>query len=430
MSEALLIKNGRLIDASSRTDAQRDIRLENGVIAEVAPVGRLGAEGATVIDASGKWVLPGLIDLHVHLREPGQEYKEDIESGSRAAAAGGFTAIVAMANTTPVADNAEVVSFVLRRGREVGLVRVLPVGAVTVGLAGETMAPMGELKRAGAVAVSDDGKPVWNSRIMRHALEYSQDFGMAVLSHAEDRDLVKGGHMNEGPVSARLGLKGAPAIGEDIAVARDIMLAEHTGGRLHVQHVSTRGSVDLIRAAKRRGVRVTGEATPHHFTLTDEAVVGYDTNAKMAPPLRSEADRQAVIAGLADGTLDAIATDHAPHSVLEKDTTFDEAANGIIGLQTALPLALDLWRSGALPVLALVEKMTWGPARALGLPYGTLAKGAPADVTIVDPDAPWTLAADVILSKSKNSPFMGRALRGLVETTILGGRVTYRRAAT
>jgi dihydroorotase len=427
MSEALVIKNGRLLDPSSRTDATRELRLENGVIAEVGAPGSLSTAGATVLDANGKWVLPGLIDMHVHLREPGEEYKEDIASGSRAAAAGGFTTIVAMANTKPVADNAEVVSFVVRRAQEVGLARVLPVGAISVGLVGEVLTPAGELKNAGAVALSDDGKPVWNARLMRHALEYSQDFNLPVLSHAEDRDLSKGGYMHEGEVSTRLGLRGVPGISEEIAIARDLMLAKHTGGRLHIQHVSTRGAVELIRRAKQDGVRVTAEATPHHFTLTDEAVTGYNTNAKMSPPLRSEEDRQAVVAGLADGTLDVIATDHAPHSVLEKDTTFDEAANGIIGLQTALPLALELWRSGALPILAVIERLTWAPARALGLPYGTLARGAPADVTIVDPDASYVFSEDLICSKSKNSPFIGRTLRGRVEATILGGKTTYQR---
>jgi dihydroorotase len=426
MSEPLVIKNGRLLDPASRLDGERDLRLVGGVIAEVGAPGRVSTAGAEVVDASGLWVLPGLVDMHVHLREPGEEYKEDIESGSRAAAAGGFTTVVAMANTKPMGDNAEVVSYVARRGREVGMTRVLPVGAVTMGLAGEALAPFGELKRAGAVALSDDGKPVWNARLMRHALEYAQDFALPVLSHAEERELSKGGLMNEGTVSTRLGLRGIPALAEDIAVARDLMLAEYTGGRLHVCHVSTEGAVALIRAAKGRGVRVTAEATPHHFTLTEEAVAGYSTDAKMNPPLRSERDRQAVVAALGDGTLDAIASDHAPHSSIEKDTTFDEAANGVIGLQTTLPLALALWRTGAVPLMTVVERLTSGPARVLGLPYGTLVQGHPADVVVIDADSEWTLSAEALLSKSKNSPFLGRSLRGRVELTVLEGRVTYR----
>lgn len=427
MSDILVIRNGRVLDPASGTDQPRDVRLEGGVIAAVGAPGSVDTKGATLVDAAGKWVVPGLVDMHVHLREPGEEYKEDIESGSRAAAAGGFTTIAAMANTKPVADNAEVVSWVLRRGREAGLCRVLPVGAVTVGQAGEVLAPAGELKKAGAVALSDDGKAVANARIMRHALEYTQDFGIPVLSHADDKDLGKGGYMNEGALSTRLGLRGIPAIAEDLAVARDLMLAEHTGGRIHFCHVSTQGAVALIRAAKARGVRVSAEVTPHHFTLTEEAVIGYDTNTKMHPPLRTEADRRALVAGLADGTLDVIATDHAPHSTLEKDTTFDDAANGVIGLQTALPLALALWRSGALAPLAVIEKLTAGPARVLGLPSGTLAVGVPADVAVLDPDAEWTFTAQDVLSKSKNSPFLGRKLQGRIEWTVLGGRVTYHR---
>jgi dihydroorotase len=422
----VIVRNGRLLDPQSRTDRLADVRVVDGKVAEIAAAGALGEATADVaIDATDRWILPGLVDVHVHLREPGEEYKEDIASGSAAAAAGGFTSMVAMPNTRPVIDNGELVHYIWQRGEAVGLCRVLPAGAVTAGQKGQALAPYGEMRRAGVVALTDDGHPVADGGLMRSALEYSRDFGLPVLTHAEEPTLSRNCHMHEGAVSTRLGIRGVPRVSEDAAVARDIMLAEYTGGHLHVCHVSTEAAVDLIRRAKARGVRVTGEATPHHFVLTDEAVEGYRTAAKMNPPLREERDRLAVIEGLRDGTLDAIATDHAPHSSIEKDVAFSEAANGVIGLQTSLPLSLDLWRSGAMPLLDVVDRLTAGPCRALGLPYGTLQRGGVADLVVVDPDATWQLDAESVLSKSINSPFLGRTLKGRVLATILAGRQVY-----
>jgi dihydroorotase len=423
----LIIQNGRVIDPAANRDQTADLLIEDGRVRVVAAPGSIKPQDADVLDAKGRLVVPGLVDLHVHLREPGEEYKEDIASGARAATAGGFCSIVAMANTKPPIDSAELVRAVLDRGAQVGLCRVFPVGSVTAGRAGKALAPLGEMRRAGAVAVSDDGTPVADAQVMRRALEYAQDFDLCILDHADEPRLSLDGHMHEGEVSTRLGLRGMPAAAEEIGVARDILLAETTGGRLHLQHISTARAVDLVRAAKAREVRVTAEATPHHFTLTHTAVEGYDPNTKMSPPLREEHDRQAIIAALADGTLDAIATDHAPHSSIEKDMPFGEAAHGIIGLQTALPLALELWRSGAMSLATVLTRLTAGPARVLGLPCGTLAEGAPADVTIIDPDASWTLGPETNLSKSQNSPWWGKTLRGRADVTIVGGRVVYHR---
>ncbi len=331
-----------------------------------------------------------------------------------------------MPNTKPPIDSGELVDFVKRRGEQAGLCRVLPAGAVTIGQAGEVLAPFGELLAAGAVALTDDGHPVQNAGLFKNALAYAKEFGLPILTHAEEKTLSRGGFMHEGVVSTRLGLRGIPRIAEDVAVGRDIQLCEHVNGRLHVCHVSTAGAVELIRAAKARGVRVTGEAAPHHFALTHEAVLGYDPNTKMSPPLREEQDRLAVIAGLKDGTLDAIATDHAPHSVLEKETTFDEAANGIVGLETALALTLELVTQGALPLMTALERLTAGPARVLGLPYGRLEKGGVADVAVVDPGATWEVDPTALASKSKNTPFAKRRLSGRVVTTVLAGRVVHR----
>jgi dihydroorotase len=416
----LCIKNGRVLDPASGTDKPADVLVDGERIADIVAPGSGKAD--KVIDASGKWVAPGFIDLHVHLREPGEEYKEDIASGSLAAARGGFTTVLARPNTKPAIDNAELVRHVRQRGIEVGLCRVLPSGAVTVGQAGEVLAPFGEMKAAGAVALTDDGHPVQNAGLMRHALAYAKDFDLPILTHAEEKSLSRGGFMHEGVVSTRLGLRGIPALAEDVAVGRDIQLTEATGSRLHVCHVSTAGAVELIRQAKKRGVRVTGEAAPHHFTLTHEAVAGYDPNTKMSPPLREEHDRLAVIAGLADGTLDCIATDHAPHSVLEKQTTFDEALNGIIGLETALSLVLSVVQQGALSLLVALERLTVGPAKILGLPHGRLQKGAPADVVVIDPEATWEVTREGLASKSKNTPWLGKQLRGRAVATVLGGR--------
>jgi len=420
----LIIQNGRVLDPQSGRDEAADLLIEGDRIREVAPSGGMKLRDAEVIDVKGAWVTPGLIDLHVHLREPGQEYKEDVASGSRAATAGGFTSIVAMPNTDPVIDNGELVQFVIDRGKRAGLCRVLCCGAVSVGQKSERLAPFGEMKRAGAVAVTDDGRPVTNPVMMRRALEYSQDFDLPVLSHAEDAQLSGHGQMHEGVISTQLGLQGVPGVAEDVAVARDILLAEHTGGRLHIQHVSTARSVDLVRDAKARGVRVTAEATPHHFSLTHEAVMGYHTSTKVNPPLREGKDRAAVIAGLSDGTIDAIATDHAPHSSIEKDVAFADAMNGMIGLQTALPLALNLWRAG-MPLLKVIALMTTGPARVLGLSTPAIREGALADLAIFDPAATWQLDDESNYSKSKNSPFWGRPLEGRVRATIVGGKVVY-----
>jgi len=421
-----LIKNGRLLDPASQTDALRDILIDQGRVAAISEPGKSGASAKVdTFDATGMWVTPGLVDIHVHLREPGQEYKEDIESGSRAAAAGGFTTIVAMPNTKPVIDNEELVRYVLERGRAVGLCRVLPSGAITNGQKGEGLAPTAEMKRGGAVALTDDGHWVSNPALMRHALEYARDWQMPVLTHAEEPRLTGSGVMHEGVVSTLLGLHGITRVSEDAAVARDIMLAEYVGGWLHVCHVSTAGAVELIRQAKKRGARVSGEAAPHHFCLTDRAVEGYRTDAKMKPPLREEGDRRAVIEGLLDGTLEAIATDHAPHSSIEKDVAFSDAAYGIIGLQTALPLSLDLWRNEGMDPLTLIDRMTHGPCRLLGLPYGRLEEGGPADIAVIDPEASWRFDPQQVLSKSSNSPFLGREMRGRAVLTLLEGRATH-----
>ena len=426
---SLLVRNGRLLDPKSGRDAVLDIKIEKDKVVGLGDPGSVAAsKSGTVIDAAKCWVLPGLIDVHVHLREPGEEYKEDIESGSRAAAFGGFTQVVAMPNTHPVIDKAELVSYILQRSAAVGLCRILPAAAVTVGQKGTQLAPFGELRRAGAVALTDDGRPVADAGLMRSALDYARDFDLPVLTHAEEPALTKNCHMHEGSVSTRLGIRGASRVAEDAAVARDIMLAEYTGGRLHVCHVSTAAAVDLIRQAKLRGVRVTGEATPHHFILTDEAVVGYRTAAKMNPPLREEHDRLAVIEGLRDGTLAAIATDHAPHSSIEKDVPFSEAAHGVLGLQTALPLALELCRDHGFSAMEVVRLLTWGPAQALGLDGGSLEVGATADLAVVNPETPWTFTPGSVLSKSQNSPFLNRSLTGRVETTILAGRPVFHTA--
>jgi len=421
----ILLKGGRVLDPVHNIDDTLDLLIEDGRIANISK--NIEAGGAETIDARGKLVVPGLIDIHVHLRDPGYEYKEDIVTGTRAAAAGGFTSVACMPNTNPVNDNKAVTLYILRKAAEEGCVNVFPVGSITKGLKGESLAEMGELKEAGCLAVSDDGRPVANGELMRRALEYARPFGLTVISHAEDISLVGEGVMNEGFVATELGLKGIPWVAEDAAVARDVMLAEFAGARLHVAHVSTRGAVEIVRAAKKRGVRVTCEATPHHFTLTDDAVRGYNTNAKMNPPLRCAEDVAAVRAGLADGTIDAIATDHAPHHLDEKNVEFNIALNGIVGLETALPLSLRLVEDGVLPLKDVIARLTIGPARALGIPRGTLEVGAAADVTVIDPELKWTVAADKLLSKSKNTPFDGWKLKGAATHTIVGGKVVYQR---
>jgi dihydroorotase len=421
----ILLKGGRVLDPVHNIDDTLDLLIEDGRIANISK--NIEAGGAETIDARGKLVVPGLIDIHVHLRDPGYEYKEDIVTGTRAAAAGGFTSVACMPNTNPVNDNKAVTLYILRKAAEEGCVNVFPVGSITKGLKGESLAEMGELKEAGCLAVSDDGRPVANGELMRRALEYARPFGLTVISHAEDISLVGEGVMNEGFVATELGLKGIPWVAEDAAVARDVMLAEFAGARLHVAHVSTRGAVEIVRAAKKRGVRVTCEATPHHFTLTDEAVRGYNTNAKMNPPLRSAEDVAAVRAGLADGTIDAIATDHAPHHIDEKNVEFNIALNGIVGLETALPLSLRLVEDGILPLKDAIARLTIGPARALGIPRGTLEVGTAADVTVIDPELKWTVAAEKLLSKSKNTPFNDWKLKGAATHTIVGGKIVYQR---
>lgn len=425
MPKPILLRGGRVIDPSQGIDGVQDVLLAEGVVVgvdrEISP-----PEGTEIVPVNGLVVCPGLIDLHVHLREPGFEHKETIASGARAAVAGGFTAVCAMPNTDPPIDDPASVGFVYAEGVRVGLARVYPVGAVSVGMRGERLTEVGEMVDAGAVAITDDGLPVADAGLMRLALEYTQTFGIPVASHCEERSLSRGGSMNEGAVSTRLGLMGIPNAAEDVMIARDLLLAELTGGRLHIQHVSTRGGVAMIREAKARGIAVTAEATPHHFTLTEEAVDGYRTDAKMNPPLRTAEDVAAVRAGIADGTLDVIATDHAPHHYDEKEQAFDEAPFGIVGLETALGLAVtELVEKGVITLPQLVERMSTAPARAFRLPGGTLRPGSPADVTVFDPSAEWTVEPEAFLSRSRNTPFGGWRLRGRALYTIVGGRVVW-----
>ncbi|MDR2577860.1 MAG: dihydroorotase [Chitinispirillales bacterium] len=427
-SKPLVITNARVIDPAQGIDGKYNIVLDGGIvksITEETPPGCNG--GADIIDASGLWAVPGLVDMHVHLREPGREDKETIATGTCAAAAGGFTAVACMPNTNPVLDEEAKIRYVIQRGEDCPC-RIYPVGAITKALEGEELAPVGEMVKAGAAAVSDDGKTVAKSNVMRNALNYSKSFDIPVICHCEDAALCAKGHMNEGLVSTKLGVRGIPVISEDIIVSRDILLAEYTGARIHIAHVSTAGSVRLIREAKSRGVKVTAETCPHYFTLTDEDVGMYDTNKKMNPPLRTAVDRDAVIAGLADGTIDVIASDHAPHVSEEKDVEFDTAAFGVVGLETSLGVVLTVLVSrGLLTPSQMVERMSAAPNRILGLPGGSLKTGSPADVTIIDPSVKWTVDPAAFFSKSRNSPFIGMGLEGAAAVTILGGRVVYRR---
>lgn len=423
----LLIKNGHVVDPKNGVDEVRDILITDGII-QKAGTNLTDAE-ATVLDATGKIVAPGLVDLHVHFREPGLEYKEDIETGSRAAAKGGVTTVVCMPNTDPVIDNGPLVQYVMNRGKEVGLVNVLTTGCISKGQKSGELSEIGELKAAGAVGISDDGRPVLSSSLMRKALEYAKMFDIPVLSHCEDLDLVDGGSMNEGYMSTFLGLRGIPKAAESVAVTRDILIAEEVDGRLHVCHVSTRNAIEAVREAKKRGVRVTAETAPHYFTLTDTACDGFNTNAKMNPPLRDEDDVQAVIEGLIDGTLDAIATDHAPHHRDEKELEFDQASNGIVGLETSLALGVTyLVKTGKLTMSQLIEKMSVNPAEIIGFDRGSLAEGKVADVVIFDAEEEFTVHVNDFASKGKNSPYDGFTLTGQVETTITGGKIVYQRA--
>ncbi len=425
MTRPVLIRGGRVIDPSRDIDQVTSLLLSDGRVTDVGD--DLGVpDGALVLEATGLVVAPGLVDIHVHLREPGQEDRETIATGAGSAVAGGFTGICAMPNTDPVIDNQGAVGFVKAKGEAAGLARVYPIGCVSVGQRGEQLAEFGEMVGAGAVAVSDDGHPVMSSQLMRNAMEYARTFGIPVADHCEDMPLAVGGAMHEGIVSTRLGLKGIPAAAEEIHVARDCILAELTGGHVHLCHMSTRGSVDLIRRAKERGLPVTAEAAPHHFSLTHERIGNYDTNAKMNPPLREAEDRDAIREALADGTIDCIATDHAPHHYDAKEREFDDAPNGIIGLETALSLGIQqLVRPGTLTLPKLLARMSSAPAALWHLPGGSLARGTVADVVVFDPDATWTVDRARIRSRSRNSPWLGEELPGVVRWTIVGGRIVH-----
>jgi dihydroorotase len=420
----LLLKGGRLLCPHTDLDQVGDLLVDNGCIADLGE--GLEPAGAEVIDCAGMVVAPGLIDLHVHLREPGQEYKENIVTGTAAAAAGGFTAVCAMPNTKPVNDTRAVTEMMLERSRALGSCRVYPVGAITQGLRGERLSEMAELQEAGCVAVSDDGRPVESSQLLRRAMEYAAGFGLPVICHSEELSLSAEGVMHEGPTATRLGLRGIPAEAEIIAVTRDLSLARLTGARVHIAHVSTAGSVAAVRRAKEAGARVTCETAPHYLTLIDENVGEYDTNFKMNPPLRSAADREAVRRGLAEGIIDAVATDHAPHSVLEKLVEFDQAAFGVVGLETCLGIMLKLVDEGLLSLFQAINRLTAAPARVLGLPGGRLQEGGAADVVVIDPKRPWRVQPEAFLSRSRNTPFAGWELPGRAVLTLCSGRVTHR----
>lgn len=427
----LVIRGGRVLDPASGLDEVSDLILENGRVHAVGRdiAGKFIQERTEVIDAAGKWVVPGFVDLHVHLREPGQEYKETIVSGLLAAAAGGFTAVCAMPNTRPVNDTRAITEMMVSRGRENGGVRLFPIAAITKGSAGEHLTEMGDLREAGALGVSDDGKCVMNAAVMRRAMEYAGTFDLLVSQHCEDHDLTAGAQMHEGLISTRLGLAGWPRAAEDVIVARDLILAELTGARYHVAHVSSLGAIRLLREAKARGLKVSAEVTPHHLSLTDEAVLGYNTACKVNPPLREEEDREALQEALRDGTIDCIATDHAPHSSVEKDCEFAEASPGMIGLEPALPLLLELVRGGALTPLRLVETLATAPARLAKIEGGSLRVGERADLALVDPNLRWTLEPQALRSRSSNSPFLGKEMQGAVLKTLVEGRTIYSRDA-
>jgi dihydroorotase len=427
----LLFENARLIDPASGLDEMGAVLVRNGRIAGIFLL-KDGFSGEFThllpsqrFNLKGRWLVPGLIDMHVHLREPGEEYKETIATGTRAAAAGGFVAVACMPNTKPVNDDVTVTTFIRHKAAMEGSARVYPVACITKGQAGQALTEMGMLLEAGAIAFSDDGRPVKDSAVMRLAMEYARGFDALIISHAEELGLVADGVMNEGHMSQLLGLKGIPTVAEEIAVFRDISLAKYTGARLHIAHVSTKAAVELIRRAKAEGVGVTAETAPHYFTLTEEAVEGYNTNAKMNPPLRTEEDRQAVIEGLKDGTLDAIATDHAPHSSLEKEVEFDRAANGIIGLETAVSLSLELVRRHGMNPLQLIACLSWNPVRILRVAGGSLRVNEPADLCVIDVDMPFEVTRENLFSKSCNTPFLGQRLTGRVVLTMKAGVVTH-----
>jgi dihydroorotase len=424
----LLLKGGRVVDPSRKTDGDADLLIDDGKIVKTGkalPKGKKPSD-VEVLDLRGKWVVPGLIDMHTHLREPGFEYKETIASGSEAAVAGGFSSVACMPNTHPVNDNRSVTEFIRRKATECGLANVYPIAAISVKSEGSLLSEFWDLKDAGAIAFSDDGKSVMNASLMRRALEYASSLDMPVIVHCEDKNLSAGGVMHEGAVSTELGLAGIPGIAEDVMVARDLLLAEFTGAAVHIAHVSTAGAVRLIREAKSRGVRVTAETAPHYFSLTDEAIHNFDTNAKVYPPLRDAEDRAAVREGLSDGTLDVIASDHAPHARTDKEVEFDYAASGLTGLETSLSLSLRLVLDGVLTLSDLIEKMTINPAQILRIPKGTLTVGADADVTVIDPGKVWTVDRTLFCSLGKNSPFHGWKMKGKAVLTIVGGVIRYR----
>ncbi len=431
MSELLLLRGGRVIDPSQDVDDVVDVMIADGKVDRIGRVGEIGESGRRLetLDCAGFVVAPGFIDVHCHLREPGREEVETIATGARAAAAGGFTAVCAMPNTDPVTDNQAAVGFVVQQAHRAGASRVYPIGAITMGQKGEALAEFGEMVGAGAVAVSDDGRPVVSAQLMRTALEYARTFGIPVADHCEEPTLARAGAMNEGVASARLGLKGVPAEAEEIMVIRDILLARRTGGHVHLCHLSTAGSVELLRWGKERGIRVTAEVCPHHLSLTEDAVLGYNTNAKMNPPLRTARDVEALREAVRDGTIDVIATDHAPHHYDEKEREFADAPNGIVGLETALGVIVTwLVEPGIIDVRQLVERMGVAPARVFSLAGGTLRPGSMADVTVFDPAAQWTVDPTRFQSKGRNTPYAGERLRGRAEYTIVDGRVVYRAA--
>jgi dihydroorotase len=422
----LVLRGGRVLDPSTNTDHAGDVVIIDGRVASVESR-TTSVEDAEIIDCDGLIVSPGFIDVHCHLREPGREDVETIATGARAAAAGGFTAVCAMPNTDPVTDNQAAVGFIIRQAQRAQASRVHVIGAISVGQKGETLAEFGEMVAAGAVAVSDDGRPVVSAQLMRTALEYARSFAIPVIDHCEEPTLSQGGSMNEGIISARLGLKGIPSEAEEIMVIRDILLARRTGGHVHLAHMSTVGSVELIRWGKERGINVTAEVCPHHISLTEERVVGYDTNAKMNPPLRTARDVEALREAVKDGTIDMIATDHAPHHYDEKEREFADAPNGIIGLETALAVSVtNLVETGHIDFSTLVDKMSCAPAKLFGLPGGTLAKGAVADVTVFDPDREWDVDPSQLLTKGRNTPYAGMRLKGRAVFTIVGGATVHR----